>query len=79
MKGRASHKIRPVEEDKSTLFRGNTLLEQLKCLKKCSLRLSLKPQCRENVQPQGMSDDFAESAEIIFLSVHGSVNSSPYT
>lgn len=64
--------------DKSTPFRGSRLLEQLNCLKKCSLGLSLKSQCIGNVQPQGVSDDFAEGSDVICSSVLFCVGPSPY-
>lgn len=41
MEGRPSHKMKGMRH-KCTPFRGSRLLEQLNCLKKCSLRLSLK-------------------------------------
>lgn len=78
MEGRASHKMKGTG-DKSTPFRGRSLLEQLKCLKKCSLGLSLKSQCKGNVQPQGLSADFVEGSEVICSSVHFCVGPSPYT
>jgi len=77
MEGRASHKMKGMR-DKSTPFRGSRLLEQLNCLKKYSLGLSLISQCKGNVQPQGVSGDFTEGSEIICSSVHFCVGPSPY-
>lgn len=64
--------------DKRTPFRGSRLLEQLNCLKKQSLGISLKPSAEEMFSLRGCQMTFAEASEIIHSSVHFSVGPTPY-